>query len=211
MTSPETTFDPALAAAKQAAREAATARRAEAHADLARRFGPEHAGAALARNFFAAITPPPKIPVSAFWPVKEEIDVRPLMAALHERGHVCGLPVIVAKRAPLVFKRWHPDRPLVEGRWGIPVPPPEAEEVIPELVLVPLLAFDALGNRLGYGAGFYDRTLALLRSRPGHRALAVGVAYAAQQVENVPCDATDEKLDWVVTEREAVRFNAARG
>lgn len=211
MTTSETVFDPAVAAAKKAAREEAVLRRAEAHADLARRFGPEYAGRELARNFFAAMEPVPGAPVSAFWPVKEEIDVRPLMSALHARGHACGLPVIVAKRAPLVFRRWDPARPLVEGRWGIPTPPEDAEEVIPELVLVPLLAFDAGGNRLGYGAGFYDRTLALLRSRPGHRALAVGVAYAAQQVARVPCDATDEKLDWVVTETDAVRFATGPG
>jgi len=206
MNSPESSFDPAIAAAKKAARAAAEARREKAHAELAGRFGPDHAGAALARHFLDAITPPPGAPVSAYWPVKEEIDVRPLMAELVARGHVCGLPVIVAKRAPLVFKRWDPDRPLAEGRWGIPVPPADAPEVIPELLMVPLLAFDGLGNRLGYGAGFYDRTLALLRSRPGRRPLAVGVAYAAQRVDRVPCDETDEKLDWVVTEREALRF-----
>ncbi len=208
MTTPsQSSSDPALDAAKKSLRERAMARRAEAHADIAKRFGAAHAGEALSRNFLAAITPPAGAAVSAFWPVRDEIDVRPLMFALHERGHVCGLPVIVAKRAPLVFKRWDPHRKLVEGRWGIPVPPPGAEEVIPELMLVPLLAFDAKGNRIGYGAGFYDRTIALLRSRPGKRPLAVGVGYAAQQVEHVPCDETDERLDWVITEGQAIRFD----
>ena len=210
MTSPGTADGPGATAAKKAAREAARQRRAEAHAELARVFGPDYAGAALARNFFAALDPPPGIPVSGFWPVKEEIDVRPLLSGLHERGHVCGLPVIVAKGAPLVFRRWDPDGALIEGRWGIPVPPPESEEVVPELILVPLLAFDGRGNRLGYGAGFYDRTLSLLRGRPGLGTLAVGVAYSAQQVESIPCDETDEKLDWIVTEAGAVRFDRSR-
>lgn len=207
MTTPTpTSADPALEAAKKSLREQAILRRGEAHGEIAGRFGAAYAGERLSRNFFAAITPPENAAVSAFWPVRDEIDVRPLLFALHERGHVCGLPVIVAKRAPLVFKRWDPHKPLAEGRWGIPVPPAEAEEVIPELMLVPLLAFDATGNRIGYGAGFYDRTIALLRGRPGRRPLAVGVAYAAQQVDRVPCDESDERLDWVVTERQAIRF-----
>lgn len=206
MNSRESAIDPVLVEAKKAAREAAVLRRAQSHAEIAARFGRDYAGKALARNFLAAISLKGRGPVSGFWPVKEEIDVRPLMSALHAKGHVCGLPVIVAKRTPLVFKRWDPDRPLIEGRWGIPTPPPDAEEVVPDLMLVPLLAFDAQGNRLGYGAGFYDRTIATLRSLSGHRVLAVGVAYAAQQMDSVPVDETDEKLDWVVTEREAIRF-----
>jgi 5-formyltetrahydrofolate cyclo-ligase len=206
----EADFDSDLAAAKKAAREAALARRAAAHGDLRNRFGANYAGDQLMRYFFSAISPAKGIPVSGFWPVKEEIDVRPLMSALHARGHPCGLPVIVAKRTPLMFRRWDPKLPLVEGRWGIPTPPEDAPEVIPELVLVPLLAFDSGGNRLGYGAGFYDRTLALLRARPGKQTLAVGVGFAAQQVDAVPCDATDEVLDWVVTEKGATCFAAPR-
>ncbi len=197
--------DAALEEAKKSARRLALARRAEAGADLTRRFGPDHAGAELARRFFAAVTPRPGAPVSAYWPVRGEIDVRPLMRALIERGHPCGLPVILAKHTPLVFKRWHPDLPLAKGRWGIPMPPPESEEVVPELILVPLLAFDAAGHRLGYGGGYYDRTLSLLRRR-GH-VFAVGVAYAAQQIARVLIDDTDERLDAVVTEQGAIRFN----
>lgn len=206
MTFREFSPDPALDAAKKALRDTAMARRAQAHDDIAKRFGAAYAGENLSRNFFAAVAPPEGAVVSAFWPVRDEIDVRPLVFALHERGHVCGLPVIVAKRAPLVFKRWDPHEKLVEGRWGIPVPSEQAQEVIPELMLVPLLAFDAKGNRIGYGAGFYDRTIALLRGRPGKRPLTVGIGYAAQQVEKVPVDDTDERLDCVVTEERAIRF-----
>jgi len=194
--------------AKKAARAEAMDRRAKAYGELGPA-GREHAAHALMRNFLEAIEMQRSESVSAYWPVKEEIDVKPLLQALHKRGHVCGLPVIIAKRTPLLFRLWAPDKPLIEGWWGIPIPPEDAAEVIPDVLLVPLLAFDAKGNRLGYGAGFYDRTIAKLRSRPGHRPLAVGVAYAAQEVASVPIDDSDEKLDWVVTERSAKRFAGA--
>lgn len=195
-----------LQEAKKAARAAALARRSEAHAGYLRRLGADFAGAALRRLFLAAANPRASAAVSGYWPVRDEIDVRPLLTEFAGRGHVCGLPVIVAKGKPLMFRRWKPDVPMVAGRWDIPVPPADAEEVIPELVIVPLLAFDRAGRRLGYGAGFYDRTLALLRSRPGARVFAAGVAYAAQEVDEVPADESDARLDLVVTEAEAIRI-----
>ncbi len=195
-----------LQEAKKAARAAATARRFAAHAGYVRRLGADFAGAALMRQFLAAATPRAGAPVSGYWPVRDEIDVRPLLAELARRGHACGLPVIIGKGKPLAFRRWKPEVPLVAGRWDIPIPPAEAEEVVPELVIVPLLAFDRTGRRLGYGAGFYDRTLALLRGREGARVFAAGVAYAAQEVEEVPADESDERLDFVVTEAEAIRI-----
>jgi 5-formyltetrahydrofolate cyclo-ligase len=112
---------------------------------------------------------------------------------------------------PLKFRRWYPERPLVAGKWGIATPDEGCEEIEPELVVVPLLAFDRGGNRLGYGAGYYDRTLAGLRSRRPGRVLAVGVAYAAQEVALVPVDESDERLDWIVTEKEAIRVTAGDG
>ena len=195
----------ALDDAKKAARAEAIDRRAKAHEELGPA-GREHAAQALMRNFLEAVELRTGESVSGYWPVKEEIDVKPLLQILHKRGHVCGLPVIVAKHTPLSFKHWDPEKPLVEGKWGIPVPPEDAAEMTPELLLVPLLAFDAQGNRLGYGAGFYDRTISKLRSRAARRPLAVGIGYAAQEVEHVPCDETDERLDWVVTEQSAKRF-----
>ena len=196
----------ALEEAKKAARAAAMERRSEAHAGYVRRLGAEFAGAALMRQFLAAASPRAGAPVSGYWPVRDEIDVRPLLAEFARRGHICGLPVIAAKGKPLAFRRWKPEVPLVAGRWDIPVPPADADEVIPELVIVPLLAFDRSGRRLGYGAGFYDRTLALLRGRPGARVFAAGVAYAAQEAAEVPAEDTDEPLDLVVTETEAIQF-----
>ncbi|MFZ0693658.1 MAG: 5-formyltetrahydrofolate cyclo-ligase [Alphaproteobacteria bacterium] len=204
MTSPQSATN-TLDEAKKAARAEAMARRAKAHEQMGPS-GREHAGQALMRNFLEAVELRTSESVSGYWPVKEEIDVKPLLHVLHKRGHLCGLPVIVAKHTPLLFKHWDPERPLIEGRWGIPVPPDDSAEMIPELLLVPLLAFDAQGNRLGYGAGFYDRTISKLRSRARRRPLAVGIAYAAQEVDRVPCDETDERLDWVVTEQSAKRF-----
>lgn len=194
-----------LQEAKRAARAEAIARRRAAHEATARRFGPDFAGEALRRHFLAAITVPPGAAVSAYWPVRSEIDTRPLLHTLHEAGHPCGLPVIVQRGAALVFRRWAPGAALNERPFGLLEPGAEAEEVVPDVALVPLLAFDAGGRRLGYGGGYYDRTLAGLR-RAGRWVLAVGVAYAAQACDRVPADETDERLDWVITEQGALAF-----
>ncbi len=187
---------PDLDAAKQALRVAAAARRRKAG-------NAQAAGEAARDHFLAAVPVPPGAVVSAFWPLDDEFDTRPLFAELHRRGHVIGLPVVVARRQPLRFRRWHPGMTLLQGSFRVQTPPPDAPEVVPQLLLVPLLAFDRAGYRLGYGGGFYDRTLALLRA--AGPALAVGTAFAAQEVPAVPRDATDQPLDWIVTEREAFR------
>jgi 5-formyltetrahydrofolate cyclo-ligase len=198
-----------LQEAKRAARAEALGRRAAAHADAARRFGTASAGEALRRRFLEAITVPDGAAVSAYWPVRSEIDTRPLLTALHEAGHACGLPVIVRRGAALIFRRWQPGMTLLARPFGLLEPGPEAEEVIPDIVLVPLLAFDSAGRRLGYGGGYYDCTLAGLR-RAGREVVAIGVAYAAQGCDHVPADESDERLDWVVTEQGAIRFRARR-
>jgi 5-formyltetrahydrofolate cyclo-ligase len=164
------------------------------------------AGAAerLADHFLARVPLAAGAPVSGYWPMRDEIDPRPLMARLHERGHVCALPVVVAKGEPLGFRAWSPGMTLQRKAFGLSEPPPEAATVIPELLLVPLLAFEPGGYRLGYGGGYYDRTLAALRASE-RRVLAVGLAYGGQEVAELPRTANDEPLDWVVSEREARR------
>ena len=117
--------------------------------------------------------------------------------ALHERGHVCGLPV-VQRRQPLTFHRWRPKDRLVPGKFNILVPDRNLAVVDPDVLLMPLLAFDARGMRIGYGGGYYDRTIPEIRSRKP--LLTVGIAYAAQEVSRVPTDQYDQRLDWVVTE-----------
>lgn len=147
--------------------------------------------------------------VSGYWPLDDEFDIRPVLTLLADRDVTVGLPVVVATGQPLVFRRWTPDTRMSLDRFGISVPPSESEVVVPDVLLVPLLAFDREGRRLGYGGGFYDRTLAQLRSSPG-AVLAFGVAYAMQQVPRVPHDRFDQPLDGVVTEKNTFRFEVAR-
>lgn len=145
--------------------------------------------------------------ISGYRPIRTEIDPTPLMEALHAAGHRVCVPVIEAQGLPLRFREWHPGAAMVEGAFGAEVPA-EGDWLEPGLLIAPLVAFDGEGRRLGYGGGFYDRTLAGLRAV--RRTLAVGLAYAVQQVEAVPHDATDQPLDAVVTERGLIRFHADR-
>ncbi len=142
--------------------------------------------------------------ITGYGPIRDEIDPRPLLDSLAARGHAMALPVVGAPDAPLVFRAWTKDDALVPGPFGTRTPGDEAPEVTPRVVIVPLLAFDAAGWRLGYGGGYYDRTLAGLRRGPG-AVLAVGIAYQDQRVDAVPRAPYDERLDWVVTETAAHR------
>lgn len=145
--------------------------------------------------------------VAGYWPIVTEIDARPLMARLEEAGLVCALPVIAGEAAPLIFRRWSPrDGVIQAGPRGTFEPVPSAEEVVPDIVLAPVLAFDRAGRRLGQGGGYYDRTLPLLRSR--NAVVVIGVAYALQEVDHVPDAETDARLDWILTERELIRAAA---
>jgi len=161
------------------------------------------AGAALCAVFADHVALPDGAAVSAFWPSKGEIDLRPLLHTLHERGHPCALPVVVARGQPLVFRAWTPETVMAAGAFGIPAPPPGAAVVVPDVLLVPMLAFDRGGNRVGWGAGFYDRTLETLRA--ARVTVAIGIAFAVQEVDFVPHGPHDQPLDWIVTEAEAIR------
>lgn len=142
--------------------------------------------------------------MAGYWPVSDEMDVRPLMEHFHRLGLVCALPVVAGPGRPLVFRRWHPGMGLIPGSYDIPVPPPESPEIVPELIVVPFLAFDRQGWRIGSGGGYYDRTLEMLRDAGD--VVAVGAAYGAQEVDQVPHDFNDQKLDWIVTEKEVVKI-----
>ena len=158
--------------------------------------------AAVADRLLAAIRIPAGVVVSGYWPMRSELDPRPILTALGARGHPLCLPVVAGKGQPLVFRAWQPGDELVAGGYGTQVPAAGQEEIVPQLLMVPLLAFDRAGYRLGYGGGFYDRTLAALRAVGP--AVAVGLAFAAQEVDSVPHGATDARLDWIVTEAEAI-------
>jgi 5-formyltetrahydrofolate cyclo-ligase len=125
---------------------------------------------------------------------------------LHGLGHACSLPEVAGPDKALVFRAWKPGDRLLTGRLGEPKPDSAAPELFPDVLLVPLLSFDRDGFRLGYGGGHYDRTLAALRNADG--ILAVGLAYAAQEVDTVPRDGHDARLDWVVTEQAAIETGA---
>ncbi len=191
-----------LLEAKAAARQAAAARRDAAHALLA-----GTAPGRVAAHFAAAFRLEAGAAVSGYWPGRSELDIRPLMTALEREGHPIGLPVVVGRGKPLLFRRWRPGLALEAKAFGLREPPAAAPEVVPQVLLVPFLAFDAEGYRIGYGAGYYDRTLAALRAKAD--VLAIGVGYAAQRVERLPRDGHDERLDWVVTEEGAQHFARA--
>lgn len=136
--------------------------------------------------------------VAGFWPIRSEVDVRPLMAALADRGARLALPVVVDSTT-IVFRALERGGPLIETGYGTVGPGPEAATVTPSVVLVPLAAFDARGHRLGYGAGYYDRAIAELTAA-GKRPRLVGVAFDLQEVDRVPAEPHDEPLDAILTE-----------
>ena len=142
--------------------------------------------------------------VSGFWPMAEELDIRPLMIELHNQGCQLALPVVVAKRQPLVFRAWRPGDPLEAGVFGTLHPSPKREVVEPDALIVPLLACDEEGWRLGYGGGFYDRTLEALRAKKNVN--AVGVGFNAQLLPEVPHGPSDQRLDWLLTDKRACAF-----
>ena len=142
--------------------------------------------------------------VAGYWPIGTEPDVRHTLSHLDLIGFGCALPVVVAKGEPLTFRTWTPQTPLERSGLGILAPAATIPEVDPDVLLVPLLAFDRAGYRLGYGAGFYDRTLERLRR--SKRVTAVGIGFAGQEVDSVPRDQYDQPLDWLVTERFALKI-----
>ena len=158
--------------------------------------------AVVCRRLLDSLAIPADATVSGYWPLRDELDPRPILSALATRGQRLCLPVVVESGAPLVFRGWKPDVSLEPAAFGTQVPGADCPVLEPDLLLVPLLAFDRRGFRLGYGGGFYDRTLATLRGR--RPVLAVGLAFAAQEVDAVPVEAGDERLDRIVTEREVM-------
>jgi len=162
------------------------------------------AGVALRDLFLKTITLPAHAVVAGYITSDNEIDPAPLMEALHRQGHKLALPVGGSKDQPLLFRHFTPGDALVPGRHGIAEPAATISTIEPDVVLVPLLAFDSYGNRLGRGGGHYDRALILLRQR--RKILAIGLALSVQQMPIIPTDSLDARLDKIVTETEAIEI-----
>jgi 5-formyltetrahydrofolate cyclo-ligase len=155
----------------------------------------------IARRPFPVVIPAGAI-VSGFFPMRSEINPVPLLRRLEADGAKLALPVVAGRGKPLVLRAWAFGEPLASGVWGIREPTPEAPEVFPDILIVPLAAFDRSGHRIGYGAGYYDMTITGLRGRKP--VVAIGIAFAAQEIAAVPATPRDARLDLVLTEREVI-------
>ena len=178
-------------------REAAKTRR-DAISETRRK---SSAGRIATRLLATARFEPVKI-ASGYVAIGSEVDLAPLLYGLDQRGVSLCLPAVAQLDAPLAFRAWAPRDPLSPDLCRVPAPDAAQPEHIPELVLAPLLAFDRRGGRLGYGGGYFDRSLARLRAQGP--VIALGVAFSAQEVDAVPCEPLDQRLDYVVTERELI-------
>ena len=198
----EDTHITTLADEKKQARRAARARRAEAACAA----GPGAADKA-GRDLLTLIGDVKDKVLAAYSPIRDEIGTSGLMTRAHVQGARVVLPVVQGAGKPLIFREWTPETRLVDGAFGARVPPETAAGHIPDIIVLPLLAFDGKGCRLGYGGGFYDRTLAEL-----HRnriVLAIGLAYEGQLMPGLPTEDTDQPMDGISTEAE-VRWYRAR-
>ena len=182
---------------KSALRQQALARRKAVPPEIARAFA-----ARLAEDTPKLLAHLARQTVSAYWPIGSEADTRPLLAALAAHGFATALPVTGARGTPLLFRLWKAGDRQITGQMSIPEPAPELAAVDPDILFVPLAAFDRRGHRIGYGAGHYDCTLAGLRAKKP--VLAIGIAFATQEIPEVPAQAHDARLDFVLTEREWV-------
>ncbi|WP_210496783.1 5-formyltetrahydrofolate cyclo-ligase [Microvirga antarctica] len=142
-------------------------------------------------------------PVGCYWPIRSEVDPRALIEGLVARGQDVALSRIIHPH--LSFRLWRPGDPLVKSGFGVREPGPDAPEVFPKALLVPLAAFDRAGGRIGYGKGHFDRAIATLEKH--HPVLTIGLAYADQEIERVPVESHDRRLDLIVTETELIRAN----
>jgi len=155
--------------------------------------------------FFENINPSPEKIIAGFWPKEGEFDTKPLLEIAHERNYICVLPVVQKGTRELAFARWEKGRALRKGAYGV-MEPAGDEFLIPDIILIPLLAFDRDGHRLGYGGGYYDATLAVLRAKKP--ILTVGVGYDMQEIAlNLPVENHDQKLDWIITPQGARPFS----
>ena len=162
----------------------------------------------LAEHFLAHVGLSRSVRVAGYWPIETEFDVRPLLNRLDKLGNDLCLPIVAKNIKVLSFRSWRPSEPLVAATYGTLVPSENSREVVPQLLIVPLLAFDEGGHRLGYGGGYYDCTLSTLAASG---VVSVGVAFEDQRVNEVPAQTHDVPLDWIITEERVRRIQGAAG
>lgn len=167
-----------------------------------------HGGKANGQKILDVLTSaaiiPSKASIGGYWPVKSEVDIRPLLLHFYKQEHLCALPVVQGRKNPLIFREWHPGDLLVSGIYNILTPDEAAPLVIPAVLLVPILGFDKTGHRLGHGEGYYDQTLESLRAQ--HSLIAIGIAFDCQEVEAIPSLPHDELMDYIVTPTRVMKF-----
>ena len=156
------------------------------------------AAQAVAGSFFKNVPLRDGAVVAGYWPIKAELDVLVILRELLRKGHPCALPHVTGEGAPLLFRQWDENMTMTTGKYGVHEPSSNVT-LMPDIILVPVLAFDAKGNRLGYGAGFYDRTIARLKKQKN--ILTVGLAYEMQLYGGLPVEENDVKMDMVITDR----------
>lgn len=155
--------------------------------------------------FFESVPLEPGQVVAAYWPIRDEIDCKPILTRLVDSGQQVCLPVVMGDAEPLQLRVWEPGQPLYPSGFGTLAPPETAPQAVPDVVIIPLLGFDRLGTRLGYGKGYYDRTLARMKTAP----LLVGLAFAAQELDYIPRAPHDMPLDILVTDAGVHKFEAS--
>lgn len=192
--------DATIEEAKAALRAAAHKRRAAFHPSLR-----SEAAAAATRHFFDAVPVAKNEVVAGYWPIRDEMDVKSVIAKLMDAGQPVCLPVVIGDEQPLELRMWQDGAPLYEAGYGTLAPADDAPRAEPDVILMPLLGFDKKGTRLGYGGGYYDRTLASLSKRPR----LIGFAFTLQEVDHIPREAHDVPLDVIVTEAGVRNFEKA--
>ena len=185
---------------KAALRAAAHRKRAAFHPSLR-----ADAARAATAHFFEAVPLDTSEVVAGYWPIRDEMDVKSIVARLMDGGQPVCLPVVIGDEEPLEMRLWRDGAPLYEAGYGTLAPADDAPRVVPDVILMPLLGFDRLGTRLGYGGGYYDRTLAALGKRPR----LIGFAFALQEVDLIPRQAHDVPLDVIITENGVRSFEKA--
>lgn len=189
--------DEKIEEAKAALRVAAHKKRAHIHPSLRAEAAQEAAG-----HFFAQISLRPQDVVAGYWPIRDELDIKSVIARLMDSGQQVCLPVVLGDDEPLELRLWQEGAPLFEAGFGTLAPPDDAPRASPDVILMPLLGFDKHGTRLGYGGGYYDRTLSTMTHAPR----LIGFAFADQEIDHIPRDGHDIPLDAVVTERGVTSF-----